>query len=122
MTTDKPPLSIERVRDLYSFATAWRAEDAEGQRDMSALRESNRAEFDAALAEHDRAVAEQAWGEAFDAAQAVVSGLLPYGYGQRPDGSEIPEQMVEVEALHGAWEALSPLNRPPFRSVPKENE
>lgn len=96
MTTRKPPISIERVRDLYSFATAWRAEDAEGQRDMSALRESNRAEFDAALAEHERATAEKAWQEGV-------------------------RHVHDTKCVIGKKNLNDPCPQNPFRSVPKEN-
>jgi len=50
--------SFERVRDVYSWAYAWRTRDNvdEGESDLSGLRESNRAEFDRSLAAHDAAV------------------------------------------------------------------
>lgn len=50
--------SFDRVRDLYSWAYAWRTEDGEDDTDLSGLRKSNRAEFDRAVAEHDAEVLE----------------------------------------------------------------
>jgi hypothetical protein len=38
----------------------------DGETDLSGLRESNRAEFDRALAAHDRDVAAKAWGEGWN--------------------------------------------------------
>jgi len=52
--------SFARVRDLYSWAYAWRTKDSEGETDLSGLRESNRAEFDRAMQTHDREVAAKA--------------------------------------------------------------
>ncbi|TFD58061.1 hypothetical protein E3T43_07390 [Cryobacterium sp. Hh7] len=57
-------ISTERVRDLFSLATAWRSEDPRGGTDLSGLRASNRAEFDMWLAEHDRTVAADARNDA----------------------------------------------------------
>ncbi|GAA4774420.1 hypothetical protein [Microbacterium gilvum] len=48
--------SLDRVRDLYSWAYAWRTEDAEGETDLSGLRASQRAEFDRMIAAHDAAL------------------------------------------------------------------
>lgn len=45
--------SIARVRDLYTWMTAWRAELPEGREDLRELQERQREEFDAALAAHD---------------------------------------------------------------------
>lgn len=47
------PLPISRIRDLYSWATGWRAEDRGEDEDLSNIRESLRSEFDHALAAHD---------------------------------------------------------------------
>ena len=49
-------LSTERVADLYSWATAWRSTDPDGGTDLSGLRASNRAEFEAWRAAHDAEV------------------------------------------------------------------
>ena len=51
-------LSMERMRDLYSWAYAWRSKDSarDGEADLSGLRDSNRAEFDRSLAAHDAAL------------------------------------------------------------------
>jgi hypothetical protein len=43
---------INRVRDLYTWTTAW-STDVEGRDDLRRLQESQRADFDAALAAHD---------------------------------------------------------------------
>jgi len=43
---------LDRVRDLYSWAIAWRAEIPEGRDDLIMLRERLRDEFDAAVAAH----------------------------------------------------------------------
>lgn len=45
--------SIARIRDLYTWATVWRAEVPEGRDDLRELQERQREEFDAALAAHD---------------------------------------------------------------------
>lgn len=56
-------LPTDRIRDLYSWAYAWRTADDEGETDLSSVRDSNRAEFDAWLTEHDRQVKADAWDE-----------------------------------------------------------
>jgi hypothetical protein len=89
-------MSIKRIRDEYSFATAWRSQDRAGQRDLSVLRESNRAEFDAALAEHDRATAEKAWQEGV-------------------------RHVHDTKCVFGKKDLNEPCPQNPFRSVPKEN-
>ena len=49
--------SMERVEDLYSWAVAWNAQpDPDHRADLVALAERQRAEFQRALAEHDRQV------------------------------------------------------------------
>jgi hypothetical protein len=71
-------LSTERIADLFTMAFAWRSEDPEGRTDLSGLRASNRAEFDAWLdahdaglvAERDKALAER------DASRAVNAEFL----------------------------------------------
>ena len=60
--------SFARVRDVFSWAYAWRTRDNvdEGETDLSGLRESNRAEFDRAMQAHDREVAAKALRDAAD--------------------------------------------------------
>lgn len=48
--------TTERVRDLFTWAYAWRTKDDADDTDLSKVRASNRAEFDRWLAEHDREV------------------------------------------------------------------
>jgi adenylate kinase len=43
---------INRVRDLYTWTIAWRTDVPEGRDDLRRLQETQRAEFDAALAAH----------------------------------------------------------------------
>jgi hypothetical protein len=52
-TEGKNALSTQRVRDLYSWAYAWRTKDGEDDTDLSSVRAANRAEFDAWLTAHD---------------------------------------------------------------------
>ena len=58
MTTSKTPLTTDRIRDLYSWACAWRTEDdaTEGESDLSGMRTSQRAEFNRWLAAHEAEV------------------------------------------------------------------
>lgn len=51
-------LTTDRIRDLYSWACAWRTEDdaTEGESDLSGMRTSQRAEFDRWLAAHEAEV------------------------------------------------------------------
>jgi hypothetical protein len=50
-------LTTERIRNLYTWAYAWRTADDPDEGDLSAVRASNAAEFDAWLAAHDAEVA-----------------------------------------------------------------
>ena len=65
MSEQKTP-TTERVRDLYRGATGWRWEDHDDHTDLSRLRASLAAEFDAWLAEHDAKVRADALREAAD--------------------------------------------------------
>tara|TARA_R110002051_G_scaffold1853_2_gene10168 strand:- start:4923 stop:5279 length:357 start_codon:yes stop_codon:yes gene_type:complete len=88
--------SFERVRDVYSWAYAWRTRDNvdEGDTDLSGLRESNRAEFDRALAAHDREVAAKAAKQALRVlADELVGGSSLLWYGRKA----IPrEELVDM--------------------------
>lgn len=54
-------LTTDHIRDLYSWACAWRTEDdaTEGESDLSGMRTSQRAEFDRWLAAHEAEVVGQ---------------------------------------------------------------
>lgn len=54
--SDYDPNSIARIRDLYSWTTAYRAEVPEGRDDLAKLQENLRFEFDQALAAHENVV------------------------------------------------------------------
>lgn len=50
------PPSIPRIRDLYSWTTAWRSDVPEGRYDLAKMQDDLRSEFDRALAAHDRQI------------------------------------------------------------------
>jgi hypothetical protein len=52
-----------RIRDLFTWAYAWRTADDADETDLSSLRASNREQFDVWLAEHDREVSADRWDE-----------------------------------------------------------
>jgi hypothetical protein len=60
MNGDKSTPTTDRIRNMYSWAYAWRTADDEGETDLNSLRGTLRAEFDGWLAEHDRAVLSEA--------------------------------------------------------------
>ncbi|WP_104128217.1 hypothetical protein [Cryobacterium sp. Y57] len=63
------------------MAIAWRSEDPDGGTDLSGLRASNRAEFDAWLAAHDREVGSKALALAAEA----VYVRMGFGLFESPD-------------------------------------
>jgi len=67
MTAEYTP-TTKRVRDLFTWAYAWRTADypEDGDVDLSVLRARNRAEFDRWLAGHDREVSAKAVEDAAD--------------------------------------------------------
>jgi hypothetical protein len=65
--------SFGRVRDVYSWAYAWRTRENEGETDLTGLRESNRAEFDRAMQAHDREVAAKALRDFADTIEPITT-------------------------------------------------
>lgn len=53
MSAKKTPITIDRVRDMYSWATGWKPDVDPESPHMADVQASLRAEFDAALAAHD---------------------------------------------------------------------
>lgn len=101
--SDEYTPTTERVRDLFTWAYAWRTEDStdgdEPETDLSGLRASNRAEFDRWLAEHDREVAERTIAEH---AQTIAEAHR----------EETVEALVQAyaKALDDLWTALAASN------------
>ena len=62
--TDHTP-TMKRIEDMYAWAYAWRTNDSQDddETDLSGLRAAQRAEFQRALAAHDRKIAAEAWDE-----------------------------------------------------------
>jgi hypothetical protein len=86
MTTETAtPLSTDRVRNLYSWAYAWRTEDDGDETDLSATRERQRVEFDAWLRAHDAEV----WDEGYKAGDADEA-FRSRGLSSDPDAAEHP--------------------------------
>lgn len=52
--------SMERITDMYSWSVAWDASTHDDRPDLAALQVRQRAEFNRALAAHDREVAAKA--------------------------------------------------------------
>src|SRR5690554_4888708 len=61
--------TMARIEDMYAWAYAWRTQDDPGddETDLSHLRASQRAEFQRALAAHERKIAAEAWDEGYGA-------------------------------------------------------
>lgn len=103
----KTPLSTERIRNLYSWAYAWRSEDhlEGGDADLSRLRETNRVEFDSWLAEHDRTVADAV----LSAAEDHIIGEDDHEWARNARGSSIsyPTVMEALDATREDFEVSS---------------
>ncbi|KRD36825.1 hypothetical protein ASE27_10235 [Oerskovia sp. Root918] len=56
---DEHTPTTERVRDLFTWAYAWRPTDEPGSTDLSRLRASNQAEFDRWLAAYEASIRER---------------------------------------------------------------
>lgn len=69
--------TMARIEDMYAWAYAWRTQDepGDGETDLSHLRETQRAEFQRALARHDRKIAAEALRGAADAFEAAHLNL-----------------------------------------------
>lgn len=74
---EREPVTIDRVRDMYSWATAWRADDLTDRPDLERLRERNRAEFDAAMSAHDARIRAEAQAEQREADAAIAEKCDP---------------------------------------------
>jgi len=72
-------LTTKRVRELYGMAVRWDSDEK-----TAAIRESNLAEFDAWIAQHDREVR----AEALNGARAELQAAYKRGPGARLDGLE----------------------------------
>lgn len=57
-------ITYERLRDLYSWMTGWRADVPAGRNDLQRLQDTQRAEFDAVMAAHDAQVRVEALRDA----------------------------------------------------------
>lgn len=89
------PLSIERIENLYSWATAWNTEP--DRPDLIALATRQREEFRAAIAEVIRAAREEGWNACHDAIDAHISqhGTSTEGWPENP--YEVWETIPESE-------------------------
>lgn len=94
-----PRLITDRVRDLYSWAYAWRVDDGDGDTDLSGLRARQAAEFDAWLEAHDteiiaaeRAIAGARQRDLTDAIREVLGLINSPG----PRATEILTKALEV--------------------------
>lgn len=76
MPADYTP-TMERIAQMYSWAYAWRTDDdvEGGDTDLSAVRASQRAEFDRALAAHDTQLQQQTLNNTADTIDALTGTL-----------------------------------------------